>query len=717
MNKSDPDEAGGEITSLVLSEEEVTEPSGDYIPEGFESVEDYLEDMRQTYELDLQADDDNRKAAVEDKKFVAGEQWDPIVLQQRVGLPCLVINTVPQFTAQLVGDWRTNRNAVKVIPAENGDKDVADVRSDLIRAIETKARASRTYDNAFESMVQCGDGAFRVAVQYTTEEVFDQEITILPIDDALSVVWDRTSIDPTARDAGHCFVDDAIPTKEFKERWPEADPSNLNRKEKQTLSASGWVDHGMVKVTEHWRLIERKRLLVMFEDGSVYPFDEGTPADKLDEYQQKHGQMVKSRLAPCRYAQMHLVTGFKILAGPYEWKMSRLPIIRMSGRVVNISDRRVRYGMVRFMKDAARLRNFWRSVAAEQLGYAPKAQWLATESAVEGRETEFRTAHQKRDPLLVYNDDAEAPIRIEPPQMQMALLNEAQVNTQDMKDVTGIHDASLGIKSNETSGRAIMARQREGDIASLTYYDNGNASILEAGDVINQLIGQIYDGTRIVRIIGEDESVKLKKVNDPNDPKSPNLAVGTYDVAITTGASYTTRRVEAAEAMMDAVQVFPQMMEIAGDLVAKAQDWPGAEELADRLRKTIPPQLLSDKEKQEMGTQDNTQQLMQQGAQMQEQLQAGMQELQKLKQENDMLKMKDAANVDKNRIDTFNAETARLKVLADIAKIDKENEIRMLEHEAEIEQSHLDREHEADQADKAQAAKASEQTASTQPSE
>jgi hypothetical protein len=116
--------------------------------------------------------------------------------------------------------------------------------------------------------------------------------------------------------------------------------------------------------------------------------------------------MVKSRTAPCRYAQMHLVTGFKILAGPYEWKMTRLPIIRMSGRIVSVGDRRVRFGLVRFMKDAARLRNFWRSVAAEQLGYAPKAQWIATESAVEGREDSVRKAHLTRDPLMVVNDEA-----------------------------------------------------------------------------------------------------------------------------------------------------------------------------------------------------------------------------------------------------------------------------------------------------------------------
>jgi hypothetical protein len=713
-NKKD----GIEVSNLVTEEEELRKPEKKYVPEGFGSVEDYLDDLRKTYELDLQADDDNRKAALEDKKFVAGEQWDPIVLEQRRGLPNLVINSIPQFTAQLVGDWRTNRNAVKVIPAENGDKEVASVRSDLIRSIETKSRATRVYDNSFESMVQCGDGAFRIGVKYANEDVFDQEIYIGAIDDALSVVWDRLSIDPTGRDATHCFVDDSLPEKEFKKRWPDADPSLLNDNSLRKLRREGWCDTGSVRVTEHWRMIERKKLLVMFESGFIKAVDEGTdPLTLVDQF----GPVKRSRLSPCRYAQMHLVTGHKILAGPYEWKLDRLPIIRMSGRVVSVGDRRVRYGLVRFMKDAARLRNFWRSVAAEQLGYAPKAQWVGTESAVEGREETIRKAHLTRDPLLVVNDEAiigQTFQRIDPPQMQMALLNEAQVNTQDMKDVTGIHDASLGIKSNETSGRAIMARQREGDVASLTYYDNGNASILEAGDVMNQLIGQIYDGTRVVRIIGEDESTKLVNINDPMDPQSPNIGTGKYDVAITTGASYTTRRVEAAEAMMEAIQVAPEIMQIAGDLVVKAQDWPGSEELSQRLRKMVPPNILSDKEREEMGDQGpDMQQVMAQQAEMQEQMQAGMQELEKLKVENLQLKLKAEIEAKKLEIDEFKAETDRIKVIGEFAAKDEEFKYREAEQLAQMDENAQERDLKRETADKAAKAKNSDKGSKPKPSE
>ena len=647
--------------------EEVGKVDDKYAPEGYESQEAFLKDMRENYELDLQADDENRKEATEDKLFAAGEQWDPQVLAAREGLPCLKINSIPQFTAQLVGDWRQSRNAVKVVPTENGDSAVASIRSDLIRSIEQRSRASRAYDNAFESSVTCGDGAFQIAVEYAGEDVFDQEIMVKPIDDALSVVWDRMSIDPTGRDATRCFVDELYPRKEFERLWPDNDPSELDKDLYVSCRSNGWVNNDVVRVTAYWRMLIRDRLLILFEDGSIHAVDNDTDINELVE---KFGAPVRSRIAPCRYAQMHLVTGFAILAGPFEYKLNRLPVIRMTGRVMNVGGRRIRHGLVRFMKDPVRLRNFWRSVAAEQLGYAPKAQWIAPESAVEGREDDFRKAHLTRDPLLVYNDGAESPPeRVAPPAIEAALLQAADQNSQDMKDVTGIHDASLGIKSNETSGRAIMARQREGDIASLTYYDNGNDSILEGGDVINQLIGQIYDGTRIVRVIGEDEQAKLLKVNDPYDPTSPDLATGTYDVAITTGAAYTTRRVEAAQAMMEAVQVFPQLMSVAGDLVAKAQDWPGADELAERLRKTIPPQYLEDT--------DEHGQPIEKGntvpPEIQQAMMEGKAQIEELSAENERLTNEFEIKLEKLKIDAFNAETNRIKALGEINYKNKES--------------------------------------------
>lgn len=636
--KPEPKKDGEQIDVLPIE----GRTSKDYVPEGFDSVEAFLTDMREQYQLDVDNDRQNRDSALDDKKFAAGEQWDPIVLEQRKGLPCLVINNIPQFTAQLVGDWRESRKAIKVVPSNDEDVDVASVRGDLIRAIEMNSRADRVYDSSFESLVQCGDGAFRVSVEYARDDVFDQDIFIRPIEDALSVVWDRYSVDPTGRDAKHVFVDDRLPKKEFEKKWPgHTDDPLITDAMMDKLSMTGWCDTDSYRVTEYWRLVERQRLMALFENGKVFEINK----DNQEKLIAENGYPVKTRVSWCSFAQMHLVTGFCILSGPYEYRLNRLPIVRMSGRIINIGGRRVRHGLVRFMKDAARMKNFWRSIAAEQLGYAPKAQWIANESAVEGREEKIRKAHLSRDPLLVVNDGAvigQDIQRLDPPAPQAAILNEAAVNAQDMKDVTGIHDASLGVRSNETSGRAIQARQREGDIASLTFYDNGNAAVLEAGDVINQLIPQIYDGTRVVRTIGEDETQKFQRINDPMDPTAVDLAVGMFDVALTTGTSYTTRRVEAAQAMMEAIQVYPQLMQIAGPEIIRAQDWPGADKISEKMEQA------------------------QQQAQFDPQeIAKGMQELEKLRSENQSLKADKTIDAMKLEIDKYNAETQRIKALSD----------------------------------------------------
>jgi Phage P22-like portal protein len=625
-----------------------------YVPEGFDSAEAFIDDMRAEYQHDVDFDRINRFEAMDDLRFAAGEQWDPVVLQQRKSLPCLVINTIPQFTAQLVGDWRESRKAIKVIPSNNEDTDIASVREDLVRNIEMQSRADRSYDQAFESMIQCGDGDFKVSVEYSRDDVFDQDIYIRPIEDTMAVVWDRFSVDPTGRDARRVWVDDRIPKDEFSRKWPQAGGGStlVDMDKVDRVTMAGWQDENSYRVTEYWRMIERQKTLALFANGKMYEMDDTNMESILEE----NGEPVKTRVAWCRYAQMHYCTGWAILAGPYEYRLNRLPIIRVSGRIVNVSGRRVRYGLVRFMKDPSRLKNFWRSIAAEQLGYAPKAQWLATQSAVEGRQDAFRKAHLTRDPLLIVNDEAiigQNIQRIEPPAAQNAIFQEVAMNTQDMKDVSGIQDASLGMRSNETSGKAIMNRQHEGDVASQTYYDNADAALLEAGDVINQLIPQIYDGTRVIRLIGKDESIKFQRINDPMDPKSVDLGMGMFDVALSTGTSYTTRRAEAAEAMMDAIQVFPQLMEIAGDLVVKAQDWPGADELAERLQKTVPPQFLSPEDQAKLTPPPVPPQVV---AQMQQQLQ-------QLQQENQQLKTDKTLEFKKLEIQSYDAETKRISAL------------------------------------------------------
>lgn len=666
---------GGLIGGERGSEDDLGDENEDvYVPEGFSTVEEFLQMVMYEFDADYRYDETNILEAMEDLRFTYVDQWDPETRIEREaqGRPCLTVNTLPQFAGQVIGDRRINKTTIKVIPSRDGTVEMAKVRTGLIKSIEQQSRATRIYDMACEDQVVCGSAAFKVTLDYTYNDVFDQDIILKSIPNPLAVLWDRMSNDVTGRDARHCFEIDEIPRREYEEQWPDQPiPANFGGIEisENWMDPATWNDKDTVKIVAFWQMVERPAQFAMMVDGQV----EDVTNVEFESYAHRvavdpnGAPFVRDGVRP--FAVRHLVTSFAILDGPYELPLTRLPIIRVSGRVGRVGTQQVRFGLVRWARDPSLLRNYWRSTAAETLAMAPKNQWLATAGSVEGREDDFRKAHLSGDPLLVFNDGAVPPARMDPPNLPTAVLQEANINAQDIKDTTGIQDASLGIRSNEVSGKAIMARQREGDVATITYHDNLNESIQEAGDVVNQLIPITYDTMRTTRITGEDDKMEMVVINDPQDENSPDLTTGKYDVMVITGPSYTTQRMEAAESMMQAIQVFPQLMEVAGDLIVEAQDWPGAAAIAERLKKMIPA-AQEDKKPEEMTPEEiqAAEQAAQQAAQQQELQQMAIQ-AEVRKGELEIEKMEAEAAEAREKAEQAAARTRREKAEADQAEI------------------------------------------------
>jgi hypothetical protein len=566
------------------------EVAAGYIPDGYESQAEFLKYARDLYSDDIDYDKENRDMALDDLKFIAGEQWDPDVKAAREGRPIITINTLPQYVGQVIGDRRMNKTTIKVRATKDASAKMANSRAGIIKSIEQFSRAERAYDMGLEDQVSCGIGNLRVNMDYADDDAFEQDLFINHVPNPLAVVWDRMSTDPTGRDAGHCFVQDNIPQVVYDKDWPDFKPDNTLIEE-LGLAGSGWYENNMVRVTEFWEMLSRPRFMALDKTGGVCEYDSQEEVDQALEagklWVDPQTGKPKVRVGRHRYARMHLITGTDILAGPYELPLNRLPIVRVEGRIVRVGDDRYRYSLVRWAKDSARMRNYWRSVWVEKLAMAPKAKWLAEDAAVEGYEEDFRDAHLSQDSLLKYKQGMKQPILVPPPPIEAALINAETMNNQDIKDTTGLQDASLGIRSNEVSGRAINARKLEGDVATIVYHDNLNYAIQEVGDIVNQLLGVCYDTVRTLRVIGEDDKEQQVTVNNPQDPDSLDLSVGKYDVVVETGPSFTTQRVEAAQAMMEAIKVAPNLMDLAGDLIVKAQDWPGAIEIAERIKQMM----------------------------------------------------------------------------------------------------------------------------------
>ncbi len=656
------DDAFDAVDNLIEEGDTGVDPS--YCPDGYDTVQDFLNYAVKLYDADSRYDKENRDWAIDDLRFAAGDQWEASVKEKRIALrrPCLTINVLPQFIGQVIGDRRMNKVAIKVRPFRSGTKEIADARSGLIKSIELYSRAERVYDMACEDQVTCGIGNMRVDMQYAADDVFEQDIRIRHIPNPLAVVWDRMSVDPTGRDAKHCFVIDNLPKEVFKANYPDATiptGGSLGFTD-DYMRSSTWVEGDMIRITEFWELIEKPAIFGMLKSGDVIDITEPGSEEGKDFFIDPKTGKALIRKSKRTYARMHLVTSFAILSECYEIPLTRLPIIRVEGRSIRVGEDRVRFGLVRFAKDSQRLKNYWRSKAAESIALAPQAQWVADAASVEGREKEFRENAQSGDPLLVHNKGQPKPDRVEPAPIPAALINEANMNQQDIKDTTGLHDASLGIQGNEVSGRAINARQREGDVATVIYHDNLNHAIQEVGDIINQMIPICYDSVRTERIIGEDDKHRLVPLNDPNNPDSINICEGKYDIVLDTGPSFATQRMEALDAMMALLQTNPDLMQIIGDKVAEHMDWPGSNEIAARLKKLVPPQYLSDQEQKEAaeqaGPQEPNPEQEQAQAMQQAQLQEAAAQLQHAEEMRQLEKAEAAAKADKAASD---AEIAR----------------------------------------------------------
>lgn len=594
-------------------------------PEDFESEQEFLEHVRKTFDADMEADEQNRREMVEDARFVAGEQWDAAVRQRRASAnkPTLTINRLPAYVAQLVGNRRLNDTGIRVQPDSGGDKKVAEVREGLIRSIQKISRAQHAYDTAFQQVVIGGLGNFQVHLDYAHDDVFEQDIRIAAIPNPLSVVWDRSSVDPTGADAEHVFVVDTLPRDEFKRRYPDAQAGEWNADLVTSRHGYGDTADG-VQLLSFWRMRSKLRTVALLKNGAVEDVTDLPVELWFDTVASGSDGEPLVREVQRKYAQLYICTDHDILAGPYELPVQRVPVFRVPGWELLIEGDRIRWGLIRFARDPQRLHNYWRSTIAEKLVGAPKAKWKAADTAVEGREQQWRESHLSDDPLLVWNANSGAPPeRVDPVQMEAALIQEAGLASQDIRDVLNIHEANLGMESNEVSGRAIMARQRVGEMGTVIYDDNLNAAIEEAGKVINHLIPFVYDTPRTVKVLGADmRTEQLVRVNDDADPGSVDITLGKYSVTVATGPSYTTRRVEAREEMMAMVNAMPDTMGIAADKIVEAQDWPGAEEIARRLRTQLPPGMVSEQDMDEaqLAQQQQAAQQAEQQAQLQQQI-------------------------------------------------------------------------------------------------
>ena len=644
-------------------------------PANASGEDDKMATMRSRLQMAQAAYSESREDELDDLRFMAGSpdnqwQWPADVLATRGAVqgqtinarPCLTINKLPQHVRQVTNEQRQNRPSGKVIPADdNADVQVAEVFNGVVRHIEYMSDADVAYDTACDNQVTYGEGYIRLLTEYCNDESFDQDIRIGRVRNAFSVYMDPTIQDPCGADAEWCFITEDILKEEYERMFPDATPiSTLYAQGVGDQGISAWLQEDTIRIAEYFYYAHKRETLHLYPDNQTAFAN--TPQDK--QLQAMFGKPIRTREVDRKKVMWMKTNGFDVL-DEREWPGKWIPVVRVVGNEWEVDGKVWISGLVRNAKDAQRMYNYWTSQEAEMLALAPKAPFIGYGGQFEGYENQWKTANTTNWPYLEVNPDVTdgagavlpLPQRAPPPLPQTGLIQAKMGAADDIKGTTGQYDASLGAQGNERSAKAIVAREKQGDVGTYHYVDNLARAIRHITRQIVDLIPKIYDTQRIARIIGVDGEVEMVKFN-PMQPepvkeirdvqtgamieKIYNPGVGTYDVMVTTGPGYMTKRQEALDAMSQILQTNPQLWTVAGDLFIKNMDWPGAQEMAERFKKILDPKVLSEG--------DQSPEMMQ----AQQQIEAMTQELNRVT--DIMQNIKDSAEQQKIRIDQYEAE-------------------------------------------------------------
>ncbi len=487
----------------------------------------------------------------------------------------------------VINHIRANRPAAKIRGVEENDKQMAEIRQGLYLNITNNCDFDSTKDYAAGHQVAGGYGIWRIDTEYSTDTAFDQDIVIRPGINPLCYLADSRDKDELKRNAKHWFVHTKLPNDEFDAKYPKAERTAFEPEDDLDDELD---DDDSTWVAEYWVKKPYVKHVCLLSDGKT------VEKDKLEELPEGVTIVRERKVNTFKICQ-YIISSSAVLEGPNEWAGSMFPFVPVYGYYTVIDGKVFWGGLTRYQKDPQRALNWALTSVYESIGNAPQAQYWATAEQAKGCVKQWAEAHQKNLPALIYNPDPAAP---GPPQrmggadVPVALIQAAAMARDAHKASVGIFNASLGATSNETSGKAIRARQDEGMVATFNFGDNMAKSERRTCEIINDLLPHIYDTERNIRILGQDGAEKYLKINqrDPVTGEVINdISAGKFDFTVTTGPSFATQRQEAAEFYTQMAQANPALSAVAGDLIMKSQDYPMADAIAERLKLTLPPQI------------------------------------------------------------------------------------------------------------------------------
>lgn len=669
------------------------------------SDDDVLDEAKKRYQLCLDAMTENLNDARSDLIFLKGgqNQWDEraVTLREAAGLPMITVNTLPAFLHQVTNDQRMNTPMIKVHPVDDdADIETARVIQGLIRHIEYDSNADVAEDTAVNCAAAVGFGYFQLITDFESEDSFDQCIKYKRIRNPLCVKIDPLSTEADGSDMKYCFIESIMSKDEFKREYPDADASEqavFNSGTDNNVTA--WITQDTVMVCEYYSIECEADTLIELSNG-----EKGFESKLIE---MPEGVKIVRRRPTTRSKVMWRKISACDILEETEIKCQWIPVFPVYGDEIDIDGKVTRSGVIRNAKGPAQMYNVFMTSATEEAMLRSKSPYMMAEGQEEGHEQEFQMANRAPLAFITYKPKTLDGTLLPPPQrtptadIPAGMISLAMQSKENIMSTTGLFQASIGARGTATSGKQELAQQREGDVANFHYMDGLLRSLRHCGRCLVSMIPHYYSARRTVRILGEDDSAEHVEINAPTIEQQEvngqmmavervlhDLSIGTYDVTISNGPSFTTMRQESAEFYANAMSAAkdPATASVISYLAIKNQDVPHSDLAAKLIKATMPAplqQIIDDETgggegkdgaEQEPVVQtpegplpvsqvpqaiEALKQQIVQGQDALKQANAAKQQADLLKEQN--AQAANALEAERVRIEQFNAETARFK--------------------------------------------------------
>lgn len=564
--------------------------------------EEIIIEARKRLEDAVAWESDNRSQALTDFDFRNGDQWPTDIRRDREtdARPCITVNLTDAMVRRVSNALRENCPRIKADPVASATVDDAKVVTGMIRHIEDISGADFAYDTAGDCAITGGMGWIGATTDYISFDTMDQEIKIEACRNPFRHYGDPSSVMPDGSDAQWHIESDFMRRDEYKAKFGELDPGGWNFQGVGD-NVPSWSNKEQIRVAKYWRIEHKK--------DKVFALSDGATKLKSDFNEQAFAlagvTVVAERETFVPTVKWYLCSAFRVLEKG-TWPGKYIPWVPVYGRTLDVNGKVKIKGMVRDLRDPARMFNYSETAKTELYALQPKAPWLGAEGFMDGHEAAWRDANRKPIVGLEYtptkNVDGNPnppPQRQNPPPVASGFQEWSAGNQSNFMAVAGMpHDPGADAKGEVVSGVALRERAGLADISHYDFYDNLTRSLRHLGKIILDLIPHIYDTERMQRIVMPDGRSQMVQINqkikdDITGAVSQiknDMSVGRYEIVMDTGPGYKTARQESAAAKLEllATPMGEMLAKEAGDIILRTFDWDGADEMADRVAASIP---------------------------------------------------------------------------------------------------------------------------------